>query len=48
MYIYTYIYIGKFDAVLSRHSGGQNQIAAKGAIILRFVIVYGHFIAYCN
>lgn len=28
---------GKFDAVLSRHSGGQNQIAAKGAIILRIV-----------
>lgn len=28
---------GKFDAVLSRHSGGQNKIAAKGAIILRIV-----------
>ena len=28
---------GKFDAVLSRHSGDQNQIAAKGAIILRIV-----------
>ena len=28
---------GKFDAVLTRHSGGQNQIAAKGAIILRIV-----------
>jgi hemoglobin-like flavoprotein len=28
---------GKFDAVLSRHSSGQNPIAAKGAIIVRIV-----------
>lgn len=28
---------GKFDAVLSSHSGGHNKIAAKGAIILRIV-----------
>lgn len=28
---------GKFDAVLSRHSSGQNKIVAKGSIILRIV-----------
>ena len=28
---------GQFGAILSRHSVGQNQIAAKGAIILRIV-----------
>lgn len=28
---------GQFDAILSRHSVGLNQIAAKGAIILRIV-----------